>query len=101
MSKHGDAAKTRANKRSPWDVVHPGRLWALDDRLVNSIEPDEIATRITATLERVPPRLNHAALLEEMLEAFRQDGGADTETAEGPNADAVGPSEEEAGGADD
>jgi hypothetical protein len=101
MSKHGDAAKTRANKRSPWDVVHPGRLWALDDRLVNSIEPEEIATRITATLERVPPRLNHAALLEEMLEAFRQDGGADAETGEGPNADAVGPSEEEAGGADD
>ncbi len=101
MSKHGDAATTRANKRSPWDVVHPGRQWALDDRLVNSIEPAEIAARITATLERVPPRQNHAALLEEMLEAFRQDGGADTETIESPNADAIGPSEEEAGGADD
>lgn len=102
MSKHGDAAKTRANKRSPWDVVHPGRLWALDDRLVNSIEPDEIAKRITATLERIPARVNHAALLEEMLQAFRQDGGVDeVEIIDGPNADAAGPSEEEAGGADD
>ncbi|WP_425474479.1 Eco29kI family restriction endonuclease, partial [Staphylococcus gallinarum] len=29
ISKHGDAAKTRANKRSPWDVMHPGRAWAM------------------------------------------------------------------------
>ena len=73
MSKHGDAATTRANKRSPWDVVHPGRLWALDSRLVDSLSPAEIAKRIEATLERVPPRLDHAALLEEMLTGFRQD----------------------------
>lgn len=65
-------------------------------------EPDEIAKRITATLERIPARLNHASLLEEMLQAFRQDGGVDeVEIVDGPNADAVGPSEEEAGGVDD
>lgn len=39
MSKHGDAAKTRKNKRSPWDVVHPGRRWAIDDELMNSLTP--------------------------------------------------------------
>lgn len=101
MSKHGDAASTRANKRSPWDVVHPGRQWALDGRLQDSLSPDEIAARIAATLERVPPRRDHAALLEEMLEGFRQDGGGVNEREVGPNEDAAGPSEEEAGGADD
>ncbi|HKY81973.1 hypothetical protein AI27_00955 [Sphingomonas sp. BHC-A] len=101
MSKHGDAASTRANKRSPWDVVHPGRQWALDERLQNSLSPDEIAARIAATLERVPPRRDHAALLEEMLEGFRQNGGGANEREVGPNEDAAGPSEEEVGGADD
>ncbi|MGQ0644122.1 MAG: Eco29kI family restriction endonuclease [Elusimicrobiota bacterium] len=28
FGKHGDDAKTRSNKRSPWDMLHPGRPWA-------------------------------------------------------------------------
>lgn len=28
LGKHGDSATTRANKRSPWDTLHPGRSWA-------------------------------------------------------------------------
>jgi hypothetical protein len=28
IGKHGDSARTRANKRSPWDTMHPGRRWA-------------------------------------------------------------------------
>lgn len=28
LGKHGDSATTRANKRSPWDTMHPGREWA-------------------------------------------------------------------------
>jgi hypothetical protein len=30
LGKHGDAATTRANKRSPWDTLHPGRAWAAE-----------------------------------------------------------------------
>jgi len=30
IGKHGDSAKTRGNKRSPWDTMHPGRKWAED-----------------------------------------------------------------------
>ena len=30
IGKHGDAAETRGNKRSPWDTLHPGRAWAAD-----------------------------------------------------------------------
>ena len=28
LGKHGDAPSTRANRRSPWDTLHPGRDWA-------------------------------------------------------------------------
>lgn len=28
LGKHGDAATTRANNKSPFDTVHPGRKWA-------------------------------------------------------------------------
>ena len=102
MSKHGDAASTRANKRSPWDVVHPGRAWAMDERLVDSLSPTEIEGRIQSTLQRVPARLDHAALLEEMLEGFRQDDLVSRESEEPPvGEEAVGPAPDEAGGAED
>jgi Eco29kI restriction endonuclease len=103
MSKHGDAAKTRANKKSPWDVVHPGRLWALDQKLVDSLTPNEIAKRIDATLQRVPARRDHAALLEEMLAGFRQDDATPSVGDDIPpvGESAAGPDLDEAGGADD
>jgi hypothetical protein len=102
MSKHGDAATTRANKRSPWDVAHPGRAWALDSRLVDSLTPDQIAGRIDEILMRVPARLDHAALLEEMLAAFRQDEWRTQEEDAPPiGSSAAGPEPDEAGGADD
>lgn len=28
IGKHGDSSETRANNKSPWDTIHPGRLWA-------------------------------------------------------------------------
>ena len=103
MSKHGDAAKTRANKRSPWDVVHPGRAWALDTRLVDSLSPDEIRGKINTVLDRLPPKADHAAILDEMLMAFRQ--GDNVAAIDGDmlpvSADGPGPQDDEAGGADD
>jgi hypothetical protein len=102
MSKHGDAAKTRANKRSPWDVVHPGRAWALDSSLVDSLSPAEIASKIEATVTRVPPRTDHASLLEEMLAAFRQQDPAPPVSAQPPVGRlAEGEASDEAGGQDD
>jgi hypothetical protein len=38
IGKHGDASSTRANNRSPWDTVHPGRAWAAGNREGKSIE---------------------------------------------------------------
>ena len=102
MSKHGDAAKTRANKRSPWDVFHPGRAWALDSLLVDSLTPDQIAERVNATLLRAPPRRDRAALLEEMLTGFSQsDFSVGQEKVPPVGENVAGPEPDEAGGADE
>jgi hypothetical protein len=101
MSKHGDAASTRRNKRSPWDVVHPGRAWALDEQLENNATAEEVAVRIDAILNEYPPLTDHAALLEEILTAFRQDDGEPELPEASPLRDVEGPSEDEAGGPDD
>lgn len=68
---------------------------------MDSLTPDQITQRIEQTLERVPVRRDHAALLEEMLEGFRQEDAA-VETHTPPvGDDAEGPQPDEAGGADD
>ncbi len=98
MSKHGDAASTRKNKRSPWDVVHPGRSWALDDSLKNSFSPEQIRDKIASVLVKTPPRKDYAALLAEMLIAFSQDEHPEEgqlvsplgTAAEGPDPDEAG-----------
>lgn len=96
LSKHGDSAGTRGNKRSPWHVVHPGKPDFLDARLVDSLSPAEIDERIKAVIAKVPVRTDHAALLNEMLDAFRQsDATRNDEIAETPvGSDASGPNEE-------
>ena len=37
FGKHGDSSSTRKNKRSPWDTIHPGRMWAA----TKETEPNE------------------------------------------------------------
>ncbi|WP_461326362.1 Eco29kI family restriction endonuclease [Bradyrhizobium diazoefficiens] len=101
MSKHGDSAGTRKNKRSPWDVVHPGRPWALDDEIEDKFTPDEIAQKIDQVLQKYPPRKDHAALLEEMLAGFRQDGDVIEAEVSPLGEEAPGPDPDEAGGEDD
>lgn len=99
LSKHGDSAKTRGNKRSPWHVVHPGKPDFLDSRLVDSLAPEEIRKRIDAVLTRILPRTDHAALLNEMLDAFRQGNLPKTDEVDDTpvGANASGPDEENAG----
>jgi hypothetical protein len=53
-------------------------------------------------LDRVPPRRDHAALLEEILMAFRQDDTmGEGEIAPPVGADVAGPEADEAGNVDD
>lgn len=46
LGKHGDSAKTRANERSPWDMLHPGRKWAAGNK-PNRKSIEEIKRDIT------------------------------------------------------
>jgi hypothetical protein len=57
FGKHGDAAETRANTRSDWDTLHPGRLWATrEGNFSNRRSPEQIESDIIAHLEHYPPR---------------------------------------------
>jgi hypothetical protein len=56
FGKHGDAAKTRANRRSPWDTLHPGRKWAMtSDNLPNEKSVEQILSEISAHFAKNPP----------------------------------------------
>ena len=41
LGKHGDSPSTRANLRSPWDTIHPGRDWAWRDPNIADARPRE------------------------------------------------------------
>lgn len=57
FGKHGDAASTRANTRSEWDTLHPGRVWATsEDNKPNPKTPDQIIGEILAHYASHPPR---------------------------------------------
>jgi hypothetical protein len=53
IGKHGDSASTRANKRSPWDTMHPGRKWATHTT-VDQFTRREIEKRIAEHFEAHP-----------------------------------------------
>jgi hypothetical protein len=56
FGKHGDDPGTRANTRSPWDSLHPGRPWATKaGNVTNPLSLAEIKRSIAAHFERHPP----------------------------------------------
>jgi hypothetical protein len=69
LGKHGDDPGTRANLRSPWDTLHPGRDWAhRDPKMKDARAAEEIVQDISEHLGEYPPLnsvdQNHAAVLE-------------------------------------
>lgn len=58
FGKHGDTSSTRANTRSPWDTLHPGRNWATSQP---GAKPEEIKARIAEHFKKyqVTARLYH------------------------------------------
>lgn len=47
FGKHGDSSSTRANTRSPWDTLHPGRAWATSaGNKPYPLTPEQIEERI-------------------------------------------------------
>ncbi|MBM0274510.1 Eco29kI family restriction endonuclease [Micromonospora tarensis] len=85
LGKHGDSATTRANKRSPWDTLHPGRQWAI--ALLEDQKPeDQVRREIAEHLSRVPPYQTRDAVLAAFLSDLGQLAPGGFTTAENDEA---------------
>jgi hypothetical protein len=72
LGKHGDDPATRANLRSPWDTLHPGREWAhRDPNMKNARSPEQIGKDIAAHLAKFPPLDSIDEVLRSFLEEMR------------------------------
>ena len=70
FGKHGDSPYTRANLRSPWDTLHPGREWAHRDRNMKDAKPEkQIVAEIEEHLAQYPP----VGTIEEILRRFLEE----------------------------
>ena len=72
FGKHGDAPETRANLRSPWDTLHPGRKWAHRDTKMKDAKPKEqIAREIREHFKKYPTLKSVDEILRKFLEEIR------------------------------
>jgi hypothetical protein len=72
FGKHGDAPTTRANLRSPWDTLHPGREWAhRDPDMKDAREARAISDAILRHLAEYPPFESVDQILRVFLEEIR------------------------------
>jgi hypothetical protein len=71
LGKHGDDPVTRANARSPWDTLHPGRPWA-DGSLTDQKPASQIVEEIAQHLRIFPPHATVEEILTDFIEDLRQ-----------------------------
>lgn len=72
FGKHGDDPATRANLRSPWDTLHPGRDWAHRDPNMNDARPAErIIEDIKQHLAKYAPLASTDEILRQFLKEMR------------------------------
>ena len=62
LGKHGDDPATRGNKRSPWDTLHPGRIWAVATK-EDARSRERILADLTAHFDERPVFRDIAQLL--------------------------------------
>lgn len=67
LGKHGDAPTTRANLRSPWDTLHPGRDWAHRDPNMQDARPSQ---QILDDLQRHFSTAKVYASLDDVMRGF-------------------------------
>ena len=73
LGKHGDAPTTRANLRSPWDTLHPGRDWAWrDPNMADARPPDRIIADLREHFASEPIYADLDQILREFIEELRQ-----------------------------
>ena len=72
FGKHGDAPETRANQRSPWDTLHPGRDWAhRDPKMKDARTAKRIVDDIARHLEEHKPTTSIDQILRRFLKEMR------------------------------
>jgi hypothetical protein len=71
LGKHGDSATTRANKRSPWDTLHPGRAWAAETA-VDAKSIVQINAELANHFAAHPAYPNLDSVLGSFIEELRQ-----------------------------
>lgn len=71
LGKHGDSATTRANSRSPWDTLHPGRAWAAGST-ADAKSPATIADELGAHFSKHPVFQSLDEVLASFLDELRQ-----------------------------
>lgn len=72
FGKHGDDPATRANLRSPWDTMHPGRDWAHRDKNMKDAKSEkEIIGEIQNHLREHPAFRSVDQILKRFLEEIR------------------------------
>lgn len=72
FGKHGDRPETRANLRSPWDTLHPGRDWAHRDPNMKDARPAQRIIRdIKEHLTTYPPLKSIDEILRRFLQEMR------------------------------
>lgn len=72
ISKHGDT-EGRNNDRSPWDVLHPGRKWAMAEKLEDSRPISRILADIGSHFEETPAFRDRDEIIERFFDAFAQE----------------------------
>ncbi len=73
LGKHGDAPQTRANLRSPWDTLHPGRDWAWrDPNMGNARAPERIRADLAAHFTSKPAFRTADDLLRNFMRELQQ-----------------------------
>jgi len=72
FGKHGDDPGTRANLRSPWDTMHPGRDWAhRDPKMKDARAAERITGDIAEHLAKYPPVKSIDEILRRFLDEMR------------------------------
>lgn len=71
LGKHGDSATTRANKRSPWDTLHPGRRWA-DQTTTDQKSAADIQQQIEQHFAHFPPYRDMHQIFDQFMSDMRQ-----------------------------
>lgn len=82
ISKHGDSSETRRNKKSPWDVLHPGRDWAMTSPVREGMSPDTVTAKLAEHFITHVPHRDLEGVIENMLDTFRQIARSSPEVSE-------------------